>query len=148
MENQINFIVNQARAASPYHIGSQEELEKVLKSNGSKEFTKLGDVLFSVNEYGIIEGIGFDSMGNFKIWNNRKFGTFKQEPAIINDEDFGLKFQIEELKLFNQKLAFLTKVLMFDFSFNEKEEICLKFDSVHTLEDVTKLYKEIIKSKK
>ena len=77
MENQINFIFRSARLASPYHTETRGELEEILKSNGSEKFTKLGDVLFTINEFGIIEGIGFDSMGEFKIWNNRKFGTFK-----------------------------------------------------------------------
>lgn len=101
MENQINFIINQARRVAPYHVNSEEELREILKSRGSENFITLGDVLFSVNEYGILEGIGFDSMGNFKIWNNSKFGTFKQESKIINNKEN----ELQELQLFLQKTA-------------------------------------------
>jgi hypothetical protein len=36
-------------------------------------------MVFTTNEHGILEGIGFTDTGDFKIWNNRKFGTFKNK---------------------------------------------------------------------
>lgn len=77
MENQINFLVRTARLAAPYHMETREEIEEILKTHGCKNFIQLGDVVFAVNEHGILEGLGFDSKGEFKIWNNRNFGTFK-----------------------------------------------------------------------
>lgn len=78
MENQLQFIIEKASLTSAHSLEHKEEVFDILKKDGEEHFVTLGNVVFSTNEYGILKGIGFDSMGNFKIWNNRKFGVFKK----------------------------------------------------------------------
>jgi len=78
MENQLQFILEKAQLNSFYYSEKKEDLVNTLKQDGEEHFVTLDNMVFATNEYGILKGIGFDSMGNFKIWNNRKFGTFKK----------------------------------------------------------------------
>lgn len=86
MENQLQKIYDLAVKLAPHTTETKSELEEILKSNGGQYFRTMGDVLFTVNEHDIIEGIGFDWMGNFKVWNNTKFGTFKKDDSETLEE--------------------------------------------------------------
>lgn len=79
MENQLRTIIEGAVKATTSNTETKEELETILRANGGSNFMQLGNCLFTVNEHEIFEGIGFDVRGEFKIWNNSKFGTFKNE---------------------------------------------------------------------
>lgn len=78
MENHLIEICNVAKQATAYNSETKETLIHVLKNNGGEHFTTIDDMVFTTNEHGILEGIGFTDTGDFKIWNNRKFGTFKK----------------------------------------------------------------------
>ena len=79
MENQIKFIVDIAQKTAAYHKNTKKEVEDILKTHGATNFTVIGNVMFSTNEHGILEGLGFDSLGNFKVWKNCMFGTFDEK---------------------------------------------------------------------
>lgn len=78
MENQAKQITEIATLVAPYNTETSNELVEILKSNGGEKFALIDKCIFTTNEHGILEGIGFDVMGNFKVWNNTKFGTFKE----------------------------------------------------------------------
>ncbi len=71
-------LVSWGNQSAPYKTKTKAELITILNDNGYKNTEQLGNCLFGVNEYGIIEGIGIHFTGELKVWNNRSFGVFEE----------------------------------------------------------------------
>ena len=78
MENRLTEILDLASMSSPNNYETKEEFLECLKQKGGVHFMQYIGIIFTTNEHGILDGIGFDSFGDFKIWNNSKFGTYKK----------------------------------------------------------------------
>lgn len=99
MKNELKNILKLVQKISPNNVDTKEELFEILKANGGQYFEVIGNCIFTVNEFGILEGIGYDFKGDFKIWSNNKFGTFKKDaiklspklPAIFGKKTFNPK---------------------------------------------------------
>lgn len=70
-------LIKVANNCTPYTTKTKDELIQILKNNGSDKFLFIENCIFSLDEFGIIKGIGFNEYGHFKVWNNRNFGVFK-----------------------------------------------------------------------
>lgn len=130
MENQLQKIYDVAVKMASHTTETKSELEEILKSNGGQYFRTMGDVLFTVNEHDIIEGIGFDWMGNFKVWNNTKFGTFKKDDAETPEEKEFLGKTIEEAREICKNTNRQFRVIMEDGKGNMITMDC-RFDRVN-----------------
>lgn len=71
--------IEHLKNAACWRATTKETLEEQLMQIGAKKFVQYENVLIGANEHDILLGIGIDTWGNFKIWNNRFIALIEEK---------------------------------------------------------------------